>query len=97
MRIDTLIGLLRSSEPVSCAVIEQDCTLALVILTLNDSYDVGVDVLFPYSNYCPQGFMPYPVKCLLEVYVEILLKMQVYLDLDIEYLFGGVLWCSFRL
>ena len=38
--------------------------------------------------------MPYPVKCLLEVYedmVEILLMLQVFLDEDpeIEYLFCG--------
>ena len=35
-----------SSEPVSCAAIEQDCTLGLVIQIFNDSYDVGVDVVF---------------------------------------------------
>ena len=38
-----------SSEPVSCAAIEQDCTLGLARQIFNDSYDVGVDVVFPRS------------------------------------------------
>ena len=48
-----------SSEPVSCAAIEQDCTLGLVIQIFNDSYDSGVHVVLPHS--CPYGFVPYPV------------------------------------
>ena len=31
-----------SSEPFSCAAIEQDCTLGLVIQIFNGSYDAGV-------------------------------------------------------
>ena len=34
-----------SSEPVSCAANEQDCTLGIVIQIFNDLYDVGVDVV----------------------------------------------------
>ena len=66
MRVDTLSDSYCSSEPFSCAAIEQDCTLDLVIQIFNGSYDAGVDVVFPYS--CPYGFVPYPVKGLLEVY-----------------------------
>ena len=40
-----------SSEPVPCDVIEQDCTQGLVIQISNDSYDVGIDVVYSYS--CP--------------------------------------------
>ena len=40
-----------SSDPFSCAAIEQDCNLGLVIQIFNGSYDAGVDVVFPYS--CP--------------------------------------------
>ena len=81
-----------SSEPVSCTAIEQDYTLGLVIQTFQDSYDVGVDVVFPHSY--PEGFVQYPIKGLLEVYkdmVEILLMLQVFLteDPEIEYLFCG--------
>ena len=48
------------------------------IQIFNGSYDARVDVVFPHS--CPQGFVPYPVKCLLEVYedmVEILLILRL--------------------
>ena len=81
-----------SSEPFFCAAMEQDCTLGLVIQIFNGSYDAGIDVVFPHS--CPLGFMPYPVKGLLEVYedmVEILLMLQVFLaeDPETEYLFCG--------
>ena len=51
MRVDTLVDSCCSSEPVTCAAIEKDCTLGLVIQTFNDSYDVDVDVVFPHS--CP--------------------------------------------
>ena len=66
--------------------------MGLDILIFNESYDVGVDVIFPHS--CPYGFVPYPVKGLIEVYgdmVKILLMLQVYLaeDPEIEYLFCG--------
>ena len=76
-----------SSGPVSSAAIEQDCTLGLVI-----QIDVGVDIVFPHG--CPYGFVPYPVKGLLEVYedmVESLLMLQVFLveDPEFEYLFCG--------
>ena len=40
-----------SSEPFSCAAIEQDCTLDLVIQIFNGSYDAGVGVVFALS--CP--------------------------------------------
>ena len=40
-----------SSESFSCAAIEQNCTLGLVIQIFNGSYDAGVDVVFPHS--CP--------------------------------------------
>ena len=79
-----------SSEPVSWAAIEQDCTLGFVTQIFNDSYDVSVDV----PHRCPYGCVPYSVKGLLEVYedmVEILLILQVFLteDPEIEYLFCG--------
>ena len=80
MRVDPLSNSYCSSEPFSCAAIEQDCTLGLVIQIFSGSYDAGIDVVFPHS--CPQGFVPYPVKGLLEVYedlVEILLMLQVFL------------------
>ena len=73
-----------SSEPFSCAAIEQDCTLGLVIQIFNGSYDTGVDVVFPYS--CSEGFVSYPVKGLLEVYedmIEILLMLMRILRLNI--------------
>ena len=35
----------------SYAAIEQDCTPGLVIQIFNDSYDAGIDVVFPHS--CP--------------------------------------------
>ena len=65
----------------------------LVIQIFNDSYDAGVDVIFPYScpyGFVPYGFVPYPEKGLLEVYedmVEILLMLQEFLaeDPEIEY------------
>ena len=72
-----------SSEPFSCAAIEHDCTLGLVIEIFNGSFDDGVDVVFPHN--CPLGFVPYPVKGLLEVYedvVEILLMLQAFLAED---------------
>ena len=65
-----------NSEPFSCAAIEQNCTMSLVIQIFNGSYDA--DVVVPS---CPYGFVPYLVKCLLEVYediVEILLMLQVF-------------------
>ena len=81
-----------SSEPFSCAAIEQDYTLGLVIQIFSCSYNAGIDVVFPHS--CPLGFVPYPVKGLLEVnedIVEMLLMLQVFLaeDPEIEYLFCG--------
>ena len=53
MRVDTLVmsDSYCSSETVSCAAIEQDCTLGLAIQIFNDSYDVGIDVVFHHS--CP--------------------------------------------
>ena len=51
-----------------CAAIEQDYTLGLVIQIFSGSYDAGVDVVFPHG--CPQGFVPYHVKGLLEVYED---------------------------
>ena len=39
-----------SSEPVSCAAIEQDCTLGHIQI-FNGSYDAGFGVVFPHS--CP--------------------------------------------
>ena len=79
-----------SSKRVSCAAIEKDCTLNFVRQIFNEPYGAGIDVVFPHS--CPEGFMPYPVKGLLEIYediVEILLMLQVFLaeDPEIEYLF----------
>ena len=38
-----------SSEPFSCAAIEQECTLGLVKQIFNGSYDAGIDVVFPHS------------------------------------------------
>ena len=63
-----------------------------VIQTFNHSYDVGVDAVFPHR--CPQDFVLYPAKGLLEVFddmIEILLMLQVFLaeDPEIEYLFCG--------
>ena len=72
---------------VSCAAIEQDCTLGLVIQIFNDSYDVGVDVV------------PYPVKGLLEVYedmVESLLILQVLLAEDPEIAYSVVLLLALK-
>ena len=40
-----------SSEPFSCAAIELDCTLGLVLQIFNGSYDAGIDVVFPHI--CP--------------------------------------------
>ena len=38
-----------SSELVSCAAIEQDCTLGLAIRTFNDSYGVTIAVVVPHN------------------------------------------------
>ena len=36
-----------TSEPVSRAAVEQDCTLCLVVQIFIEPYDVGIDVVFP--------------------------------------------------
>ena len=51
MRVDTLSNSYCSSEPFSCAAIEQDCTPGLVIQIFNGSYDAGIDVVFPHREY----------------------------------------------
>ena len=67
-----------SYEPFSCAAIEQDCTLGLVIQIFNGSYDAGFAVVFLHT--CPKGFVSYPVKGLLEVYEDVvdLLVLDIY-------------------
>ena len=64
------------SEPVSYAVVEEDCTCGLVIEVFDDSDKVGADVVLLHG--CPQSCMPNPVEGLLKVYenmVEVLLVL----------------------
>ena len=63
-----------SSEPVSHAVVEEDCTSGLVIEIFDDSDKVGADVIFLHG--CPQSCIP--IEGLPEVYedmVEVLLVL----------------------
>ena len=68
------------SEPVSYAVVEEDCTGALIIEVFGDLDKVGDDVVLLHGR--PQSCMPNPVKGLLEVYedlVEVLLVLEIFL------------------
>ena len=53
------------SEPVSCAAVEEDGTIVLVIVIFDDSDKVGTDVVLLHG--CTQSCLPNPVKSLLEV------------------------------
>ena len=67
-------------EPVSHAVVEEDCTSGFVVEVFDDSDKVGTDVVLLYG--CPQSCMPNPVEGLLEVYedmVEVLLVLEIFL------------------
>ena len=72
-----------SSEPFSCAAIEQDCTLGLVIQILMAR--MMLTLMWYFLIVDPK--VSYPVKDLLEVYediIEILLMLQVFLAQDPE-------------
>ena len=84
-------------EPVSYAVVEEDCTNGLVIEVFDDSEKVGADVVLLHG--CPQSCMPNPVESLLEVFedmVDVLLVLEIFLteDLEVEDLLCGVPSCS---
>ena len=85
------------SEPVSYAVVEEDCTCGLVIEVFDDSDKVGADVVLLHG--CPQSCMSYPVESLLKVYedmVEVLLVLKIFLTEDswVEDLLCGAHSCS---
>ena len=70
-------------QPVSCAVVEEDCTSGLVIEVFDDLDKVGADVVLLHG--CPQSCMPNPVEGILEVYeniVEVLLVLEIFLTED---------------
>ena len=52
-------------EPVSYAVVEEDCTSGLIIEVFDDLDKVGADVVLLHG--CSQSCMPNPVEGLLEV------------------------------
>ena len=71
------------SEPVSFAVVEEDCTSAHVIKVFDDSEKVGADVVLLHG--CPQSCMPNPVEGLLEFYedmIEVLPVLEIFLTDD---------------
>ena len=86
MRVDIPVGLqllFRTTEPVSYAVVEEDCTSGLVTEVFDDSDEVGADVVLLCG--CPQSFMPNPVEGLLEVYedmIDVLLVLGIFLTED---------------
>ena len=70
----------RCLEPVSYAVVEEDCAGGLIIEVFDDSDRVSTDVVLLHD--CPQNCMPNPVEGLLEVYedmVEVLLVLEIFL------------------
>ena len=80
MRVDIPVGLELCSEPVSYAVVEEDCTSGLVIEVFDDLDKVCADVVILHG--CPQSCMPNPVEGPLEVYeniVEVLLVVEIFL------------------
>ena len=71
-----------SSEPVSYAAVEEDCSGGLVIDVSDDWDKIGGDVLF---HGCSQSCKPKPVKVPLEIYkdmVEVLLVLEIFLTED---------------
>ena len=71
------------SEPVSYAVVEEDCTSGLVKEVFDDSDKAAVEVAL--LNGCPQSCVPNPVEGLLEVYsdmVEVLLVLKIFFTED---------------
>ena len=60
MGVDTLSDSSCCSEPVSCAVVEEDGTSGLVIKVSDDSDKVGAVVVLLHG--CPQSCMPNPVE-----------------------------------
>ena len=75
--------MFRTTEPVSYAVVEEDCTSGLVIEVFDDSNKVGADAVLLCG--CPQSFMPNPVEGLLEVYedmIDVLLVLEIFLTED---------------
>ena len=66
MGVDTLSDSSCCSEPVSCAVVEEDGTSGLVVRVFDDSDKVGADVVLLHG--CPQSCMSNPV--LLEVFED---------------------------
>ena len=81
MKVYIAIGLNCCLEPVSYAAFEEDFTGNLIIEVLDDSENVGADVVLLYG--CPQSCMPNPVVGSLEVYenlIEVLLVLEMFLS-----------------
>ena len=71
------------SEPVSYAVVEEDCTSGHIIEVFDGSDEVGADVVLLHG--CPQSCMSNPVEGLLEVcedMVDVLLVVEIFLTED---------------
>ena len=71
------------SEPVSHAVVKEDCTSGLVTEVFDYLDKVVADVILLHG--CPKSCMPNPVEGLLEVYgdmVEVLLVLEKFLTED---------------
>ena len=80
MRVDILSDSNCCLEPVSCAVVAEDCTSGLVIEVFDDLDKVGADVILLYG--CPQSYMPNPVEGFLEINddtADVLLVLDVFL------------------
>ena len=56
------------SEPISYAAVEEDGTSGLFIEVFDDLDEVDANVILLHG--CPQSCMPNPIKCLLEVYED---------------------------
>ena len=71
------------SEPVSYAIVEEDCTSGLVTEVFDDSDKVGADVVLLHGYL--QSCMPNPAEGLLRVYedmVDVLLVLEIFLTED---------------
>ena len=84
-------------EPVSYAVVEEDCTNGLVIEVFDDLDEAGAAAVLFHG--CPQSCMPNPVEGLLEVHEdmeEVLLLLEIFLteDSKVEDLLCGAPICS---
>ena len=68
------------SEPVSYAVVEEDCTSGFVIEVFDGSDKVGADDVLLHGY--PQSCRPNTVEVLLEVYedmVKVLLVLEIFI------------------